>query len=255
MILRISAAALAATLIALGAARAADDGGAPPTGPFDAAQEEAIRDIVRDYLVEHPEIIVEAIEALRQRQQVQEQENARQAVAANADALFDDPHAPVIGNPDGDVTIVEFFDYRCGYCKSVLPALVDLMEQDGNIRMVMKEFPILGPESRFAARAALAARAQGLYSEFHLKLMQAKGELSEDAVMAIAESIGLDVDKLRDDMGSETIDRALQRNFELAERLSIRGTPAFVIGDELVPGAIGADQLRRLVEQQRERAG
>jgi len=256
MTLRTAAATLAAVFVVLSAARADDEAPAShPPSPFDAIQEQAIREIVRDYLVEHPEVIVDAIEVLRERQRAQELENARHAVAANADALFEDPYTPVVGNPDGDVTIVEFFDYRCGYCKRVFPALMELLEEDGNIRLAMKEFPILGPDSRFAARAALAAREQDRYGDFHAKLMAARGELSEDAVMAIARSVGLDVDRLRNDMAAERIDEALERNFALAERLSIRGTPAFVIGDELVPGAIGLDQLRQMVEEQRERAG
>ncbi len=256
MTLRSAAAAIACAFVVLSGARAADEVPASnPPSPFDAQQERAIREIVRDYLVTHPEVIVDAIEVLRERQRAQELENTRQAVTANADALLEDPHTPVVGNPDGDVTIVEFFDYRCGYCKRVFPALMDLLEEDGNIRLVMKEFPILGPESQFAARAALAAREQDRYGDFHARLMEARGELSEDAVMAIAGSVGLDLDRLRDDMTAERIDEALERNFALADRLSIRGTPAFVIGDELVPGAIGLDQLRRMVEEQRERAG
>lgn len=267
MIRRLTAAIAAAMLLApAGSAWADEHGGAAgnrpqapstsaPASPFSALEEEAIRSVVRDYLIENPEVIVEAIEALRAQQREEELRTSQAAVADNAEALYEDPDAPVLGNPDGDVTIVEFFDYRCGYCKRVFPTLMEVVESDGNVRLVMKEWPILGPESDFAARAALAAQEQGKYADFHVKLMGAKGELSEDAVMTIARSAGLDTEQLRADMADPGIEAALRRTFTLAEKLGIRGTPAFVIGGELVPGAVGADRMRALIEAKRQDAG
>jgi len=204
---------------------------------------------LRQALRENPEIVLEALQILRDRQQRSSLEQASQAVRAHAPEIFRNPDSPVGGNPNGDVTIVEFFDYRCQYCKRSHRVLADLVAEDGRIRFVYKEFPILGPESVEAARAALAARRQGKYLPFHDALMRARGALHGDRLFRIAESTGLDVDRLRADMAAPDIDRAIRENLRLARSLNIRGTPAFVIGERIVPGAIdrpAIDQLVRL---------
>lgn len=226
---------------------------AAPT--FPPSQVQAIEDIVRAYLLEHPEIIVESVRRLEERDRAAAEQRRQDAVAAKRDALIADPDSPVLGNPSGDVTIVEFFDYNCPYCRGVAEKLRQTVTKDGNIRLVMKEFPILGPDSLTAARAALAAAKQGKYSAFHFALMSRAGNLNEEVVLDVARDLGLDVERLRQDMHDTQIDDILQRNYELAEALEIGGTPAFVVGEALVPGAVDMDALMRLVEEARANSG
>lgn len=229
------------------------------TGLLATAQEpaaplsrEAVEAIIREYLLKNPELIVESVRALQQRQQAQEQERVTGALAARQAELHQDADSPVAGNPQGDVTVVQFFDYRCGYCKNVAPALRQLLEQDGNVRLVYKEFPILGPDSVIASRAALAARAQGQYVAFHNALMAANGgPLTLAEVLRIARQVKLDTARLQADMEAPEIRALLQRNLALAQELGIRGTPAFVVGADLVPGAMDLAALKELVARAR----
>lgn len=246
--------AFAVLLGALGAAGTTVPAQAQDSSPqsrFDPADTAAIEAIVRDYLLANPEVLIEAIQVFDARQKLAAQEQQRLAVAARQNDLAADPDSPVLGNPEGDVLIVEFFDYRCPYCKRVADDLRETVREDGNIRLVMKEFPILGPESVYAARAALAAHKQGKYEDFHFALMEDKGQLSEESVLAVADSVGLDVKQLRRDMLGSDVDTALRKTFDLAEALDIGGTPAFVIGDEIYPGALSIEALREAVAQVR----
>ena len=217
-------------------------------------QRKAIEQVVREYLENNPEVLIDALKSLRKRQEAEKKAHTRAALASRRSELENDPATPIGGNTKGNVTLVEFFDYQCGFCKRVLPAVQELLRGDGNIRIVFKEFPILGAQSVIAARAALAAWKQDhdRYSKFHFALMAAKGKLSEDKVMAVAAKSGLDVDRLRRDMTAPEIDRALQKNFRLAEDLGIRGTPVFVIGDRLVPGAIDLKTFQKLIAEARQ---
>ena len=174
-------------------------------------------------------------------------------IVARQDELLNDPASPVGGNPDGDVTLVEFFDYQCPYCKTIFPSIQALLAEDRNLRYVFKEFPILGRASVFAARAALAARRQGKYLEFHTALMPARGKLTETRVMRLAEKVGLDVDRLRRDMADGTVDATIRRNLELADGLGIFSTPVFIIGDTQIPGAVEIDTLKVLIARARQR--
>ena len=216
-------------------------------GAFDADQEDAIREIVRDYLLANPEVLVESLEVYQDRQRIVEEQRQRERVVALRAQLADDPGAPVIGNPEGDVSVIEFFDYRCPYCVRVAEDLREAVRRDGNIRLVMKEFPILGPESTTVARMALAAAGQDRYEDYHFALMSVGGKVTEDKAWKVAKKIDLDVDQMRADMESPEIDDMLQRNYELAQALEIRGTPSFVIGDEVVRGALDMSRMRRLV--------
>ena len=218
---------------------------------FSPAEEDAIRQLVRDYLLTNPEVLMEAAQVYRERQQEMQQKQASQTLVMRREELDRDPDSPVLGNPDGDVVVVEFFDYRCPYCVRVAEDLREVVEDDGNIRLVMKEFPILGPESMVAARMALAAEKQGKYEELHFAMMTVSGKLTEEKAFKIAEKIDLDMDQLRRDMEAPEIDAMLQRNFALAQALQINGTPAFVIGDEVVRGAIDMKALRQIVGQTR----
>lgn len=219
---------------------------------FTPQQQQEIERIVRDYLKSHPEVIIEAARALEAREQEAQQQRVRAAIEANRDKLLNDPDSPVMGNPKGDVTVVEFFDYQCPYCKKMIAPLNDAMTKDGKLRMVLKEWPVLGPESVTAAKASLAAQKQGKYREFHNALMDTKGRLSESIVMSVAEKAGLDTKKLKKDMEASDVQEELKQNQALAAALQLEGTPAFVIGNHLAPGAISADTLREMIETARK---
>ncbi|MGE0733691.1 MAG: DsbA family protein [Alphaproteobacteria bacterium] len=223
--------------------------------PLSPEQEKAVQGIIKQYILDNPEVIIEAVESLRKKQEAMKAEQAKQALDTQKAALYDDKDSPVGGNVNGDVTIVEFFDYQCPYCKRAHVSLTEAVAKDGKIKIIYKEFPILSEESRIAAVAALAARNQGKYLPFHNALLSARDKLTAESIFAIAKSAGLDVDKLRKDMQSPEIGRALERNMALADALNIRGTPAFIVGREIVPGAIDVDTIRELVKRAREKKG
>lgn len=213
---------------------------------------EQIEKIVRDYLMREPEVIYQALEELQRRQAEAETERQRAAVAANREQLMNDAGDPIAGNPDGSVTVVEFFDYQCSYCRHVVESVRELIEEDDELKVVFKEFPILGEASLVAARAALAAREQGQerYLPFHLALMGSR-DLSLGGIMTLAEQVGLDTGRLAQDMQAPAIDRQIKANYALAQELGIEGTPAFVVGEEVVPGAVDKSRLASLVEEAR----
>lgn len=224
---------------------------AAESGPFDADETRAIGRIVREYLLEHPEVIMEAVEVLRQREQAAAERTRQEALATHRAALEDPGPLQVFGNPDGDVTVIEFFDYRCPYCRQVTDMLLETVQDDGNVRLVMKEYPILGQASVFAARAAIASAMQGKYRAFHTALMTDLKEIDRDGVLKLAEQMDLDTEQLQEDMQSATVDRELQRTFALAEALQIGGTPAFIVGDTLIPGALDRSRLEQLIAEAR----
>ncbi len=208
---------------------------------------------VRDYLLEHPEVILEAMERYQERRRTAEQGEAQAILKARADEVFRDPQSPVGGNPDGDVTLVEFFDYNCPYCRRVGPIMITAEAADAKLRVVYKEFPILGPNSVFAARAALAAHRQGKYVAFHNALMAVEGVADRDKVLQVATQLGLDLDRLKRDMDDPVIQRMISKNLALAQALRINGTPSFVAGDQIVRGAIELKALQALIQQGRDK--
>lgn len=214
-----------------------------------------IEQIVRDYLKRHPEVIVEALQEMQRREEVAERERTSAMIAAHMTQLDDPTGRFVAGNPDGDVTVVEFFDYRCGYCKRAFPSLMEAIHKDGNVRLVFKEFPILGEDSVLAARGALAAAKQDRYYDMHVALMQERGSYTEDKVLAIARDLGLDAAALKADMQSPDVDAAISRNYTLARTLKITGTPGFIIGDQVIPGAISTEQMLSLIAKARDARG
>lgn len=224
-------------------------------GGFTPEQVQGMEHIIRQYLRENPDVVIEAIQSYQRGQQMAEDERSQQAVKAHLAALKDDTDSPTIGNPDGDVVIVEFMDYRCGYCRRVVEDLKKTVEEDGNIRLIIKEFPILGPASIQAAKAALAAHKQDKYEAYHFALMTRPGDMSDPHLMKVARDLGLDTALLKRDMESEEIEALIQRNRGLAQRLGINGTPAFVFGETLVRGAVDAETMRRLIAKAREKAG
>jgi protein-disulfide isomerase len=250
--IRVGHAAIVAAIMVAVAWLAAPAAGQQSETPPDRA---AIEKAVRDYLLTHPEVIVEALERYQAQQEKAAAERQTRAIVDRSEQLTRAPDSPVLGNPEGDVTVVEFFDYRCPYCKTVATAMIDLFEADGNVRFVLKEYPILGPDSEFAARAALAAHLQGKYRELHMALMTFKGKVTSDDVRRIAAEVGLDMARLESDMQSPAIGESINRNYELGEALGVRGTPAFVIGDQLIPGAISADDMRKWLATARNTQG
>jgi protein-disulfide isomerase len=241
---------VSAATIVLGTATGSGTGHAE-TAKISDPEKSAIREIIREYLVENPEVIEEAIRALRSKREAEERAQAQAALSTHQDRLLRHPMTPVSGNPDGKVTVVEFFDYQCGYCKRSLASMVNLLEADKDVRVVWKELPILGPESRLAARAAMAAKNQSKYFEFHIALMGSRGRLSDAKVMSLAKEVGLDVQRLQTDMKDPAIEAYLDETLQLANALGIRGTPAFVIGDTLVPGAIDEAGMMQLIAKTR----
>jgi protein-disulfide isomerase len=206
---------------------------------------------VRAYLLEHPEVIVEAISRLKSQQDAQEAREVQIALKSRADEVFRDPDSPVAGNPDGDVTLVEFFDYNCPYCRQMAVLLLDAVAADPKLRVVFKEFPVLGPNSVFAAKAALAAYKQGKYLAFHDGLMKARGALDERKVLEAATAAGLDVDRLKTDIEAPTTKALLDRNLDLARALRINGTPGFIVGDGVFAGARDLEGPQALISEAR----
>lgn len=223
--------------------------------PFMAAADELtedrIKELVLEAIRENPGIVFEAAQLFEEQQQANQALVAAQVLATEREALERDPNAPVLGNPDGDVTVVEFFDYNCPYCRRVKPHMEALLAADPNVRVVYREWPILGEGSVFAARAALASRNQGKYEEFHWAMMELSGRAEEASVMRAAEDIGLDVVQLRRDMNAPEIDEHIATSMRLSRAMGFSGTPSFVIGDSLAPGLIDADQMISLVNQAR----
>lgn len=216
-------------------------GGLPATAADAPLDKAAVEKIVRDYLVNNPEVILEAIHALEKKEQAATEASQVAALAANRDAL--EKTGPVGGNPKGDITLVEFFDYNCGYCKRSHPERKEAVKKDGKVKVIYKEFPILAASSSEAARAALAANRQGKYEAFHSALMTHEGRLDTNAIRNVAKDVGLNIKKLEEDMGDPAIQKEIDDNIALARELGIRGTPGFVIGDTLIPGAIDASQF------------
>lgn len=208
---------------------------------------------IHNYLLDHPEVIIEALEKYEARQRENRKQAAKTALTLHQGILFNHPMTPVSGSKEPNVTIVEFFDYQCGFCKRVLDSVVSIMENDPKVRVIWKEFPILGPTSEFAARAAMAAQRQGKYLTYHTRLMGARGQLTPQKVLRIANEAGLDVGRLKKDMADPVITKYLADTAQLAQALGITGTPGFVIGDNVVAGAIDKSKMLEMIAAMRER--
>lgn len=207
---------------------------------------------VRDYLLANPEVIAQAAQSLDARQRQAAETEAQQALAAKATEVFHDPESPVGGNPQGDVTLVEFFDYNCPYCRAMAPVVAKAEAADRQLRIVYKDFPILGPGSIDAAKVALAAHRQQKYESFHKAMMRAKGSVDGEAALGIAAEVGLDIEQLKEDMLDPAIQAVIDRNLQLAQALRISGTPTFVIGDQILRGATDLSILQGLIADARE---
>ncbi len=213
-----------------------------------------IEKVVADYIKEHPEEILKSVSDYQQKSQADSDAAAQKTVSEKTSELENDKSSPIAGNPKGDVTIVQFFDYSCGYCKRVMPEISSLIEEDKNLKVVFKEFPILGPNSLLASHASLAVNmvAPEKYFEFHKALTKATVS-GKDSVLKIASDLGIDKDKVSAKMDSDEVKKEIEKNAELARSIGVRGTPAFVIGGTFVPGAIGKDDFKKLIAESRSK--
>jgi len=244
--------AFAAAVVSLALA-----GAAPAVADsFSADQREEIGKIIKDYLLTHPDVMQDVMAELEKRQQAAEAEKHRAAVVENKATLFSSPHQVVLGNPQGNVTMVEFFDYNCGFCKRAMSDMLDLIKTDSNLKFVLKEFPVLGEGSVEAARVAVAARMQDAsgkkYIEFHQKLLGGRGAADKMRALAVAKEVGFDMPRLERDVGSDEVKKTIEENMKLAEALGVSGTPSYVVGEEVVIGAVGVDALREKISAERK---
>lgn len=223
---------------------------------FNAQQQQAIKTIVHDYLVQNPEVLVEVSNVLQKKQMAAMQTKATEIILENKDGLFANSSDPVVGNIDGNVTLIEFFDYQCPHCVDMEPILQSLLKTNKNLRIVYKEFPIFGEVSNFASKAALAANKQGKYAAFHSALMNANKRLDQNIILGIAKDVGLDVTQLQNDMKDEQLDTLLRNNRTMAQKLQLMGTPAFIIGPtdtkmigisnlSFIPGQVTEQELQQ----------
>lgn len=230
---------------------------------FTDPQKTAIEKIVHDYLIKNPEVLVEASRILQQRERSKMTDQAQKAIPGLARKLFNSPNSQVFGNPSGDVAIVEFFDYQCGYCRQMLPIMKSIVAKDPNVKLIYKEFPIFGESSIFAAKAALAARKQEKYEALHDALFKIQERLTDEMVLEAARSAGLDVEKLQRDMKAPDVLRQLDENIQLGNALGLIGTPAFIVAAYpvnkstkyfFVPGAPSRASLLNMIESARKKA-
>jgi protein-disulfide isomerase len=223
---------------------------------FSSDQRHEIENIVKGYLLEHPEVLQDIMAELEKRQQAVEAEKHRTAVAENNATLFSSPHQVVLGNPQGNVTMVEFFDYNCAFCKRALFDMLDLLKTDSNLKFVLKEFPVLGEGSVEAAHVAVAARMQDVtgkkYIEFHQRLLAGRGSADKARALAVAKEVGFDMARIEKDLGSDEVKKTIDESMKLADALGISGTPSYVVGNEVVVGAVGIDALKEKIAAERK---
>ena len=247
--LRLSVAALTALLVAVPAAAPAR------AQAFSAEQRGEIERIVKDYLLSHPELLQEVMSELEKRQAQAEADKHRAAVKEHSTAIFASPRQVTLGNPQGDVAVVEFFDYNCSYCKRAMTDMLELIKGDGKLKFVLKEFPVLGDGSVQAAQVAAAVRMQDKtgkkYLEFHQKLLSGRGPADKARALAVAKEIGLDVARIEKDMASDEVKATLEESFKLAEALGLNGTPSYVVGNDVVIGAVGLNALKEKINSAR----
>jgi len=223
-------------------------------GAMTEAERQAFRDEVRAYLLDNPEVLMEAIAVLEQRQSTAEGENDASLVHVNANELFNDGYSYVGGNLDGDVVMVEFLDYNCGFCKRAHPEVAELIKTDGNIRYIIKEFPILGEQSVLASRFAISVlhnTDKATYARVHDELMTLRGEFNDASLRRLAKSLDLDVDSIMGGMGDPEIDAVISRNRALAQRMQINGTPSFIMGDQMLRGYVPLAGMVQIVAELR----
>src|SRR3954463_2135586 len=218
---------------------------------FSDSQRGEIESMVRNYLIAHPEVLEEAMAELSKRQAAAETEKHEASIASNAQTIFNSPRGVVLGNKDGDVTFVEFFDYNCGYCKRAMTDMLDLMKSDPKLKVVLKEFPVLSQASVEAAQVGVAVRMQDptgkKYLDFHQRLLSGRGQADKARAMAAAKEAGLDMARIEKDLASPEVRATLEENLKLAEAMGMNGTPSYVIGKQVVIGAVGLESLKEKI--------
>jgi len=240
---------------ALGAILALAPAAIAQPATFTEPQKEAIGQIVREYLLRNPELLQEVMAELEKRQSEQQRVAQASALKESRQTLLNAPHSIVAGNPQGDVTLVEFFDYNCGYCKRALSDVRTLAKADPKLRIVLKDFPVLGPDSVEASRVSLAVKNQlqgDKLFDFHTKVLETRGRVNGERALTVAKEMGVDIGRVQKDMESADVRAALQENVGLGDKLGLTGTPAFIIGEEIIPGAVGLDPLKQVVASVRK---
>lgn len=220
------------------------------TAGLNDAQKAEVREIISNYIRENPEIVVESLKLYQEKQQQQSMQAAQEKIVQHKDYL-NGKTMPSAGNPDGDVTVVEFFDYNCGYCKKAIGDIKEIIDTDKKVRFVFIEMPILGPTSLTAALWAHAAHKQGKYFEFHQILMEHNGAIDDSVLEAAAKKAGLDLDKVKKDIQSEEVGQEVDKGMLIGREIGIQGTPGFVINGQLFPGYLGKDGLKQAIEDAR----
>ena len=222
---------------------------------FSGEQRGEIERIVKEYQLSHPELLQDVMAELEKRQTLAEAEKHRAAVKEHSATIFSSPRQVTLGNAQGDVTVVEFFDYNCGYCKRAMADMLDLLQNDAKLKFVLKEFPVLGEGSVQAAQVAAAARMQDKggkkYLEFHQKLLGGRGTADKTRALAVAKEVGFDMARIEKDMTSDEVKAQLEESFKLAEALGLNGTPSYVVGNDVVVGAVGLNTLKEKVNSAR----
>lgn len=223
------------------------------TFAFDDSEKKELGKIIKEYLIENPEILVEAQAVLEQRQQLQQQQRMKNVIADMSDDLAGSPDDIIFGNPDGDVTIVEFFDYNCGYCKRAMSDMIDIVENDSNVKFILKEFPILGPESVEASSVSIAVNrvAPEKAAQFHTEMLGTEGRANKDKAMSIAESLGINLAALEKELEDNALMEGIGKTYEIAQALEINGTPSYVVGDEPIFGAVGSAGILEKIQNMR----
>ncbi|WJH39729.1 DsbA family protein [Aliirhizobium terrae] len=222
---------------------------AGPALALDDSQKKEMGAFIREYLLQNPEVMIEVQSALEAKQQAQRADQSTKAVATYKDEIFSSPTDVVLGNPKGDVTVVEFFDYNCGYCKRAMNDMDEILKKDTKVRFVLKEFPILGPDSMAAHKVANAVRlvAPDKYAEFHRELLVGQEHASEATAISVASDLGVDEAAIRKSMQEQPNDDIVRQAYQLANAIGITGTPTYVVGDEAVFGAVGLDEIEQKV--------
>jgi protein-disulfide isomerase len=213
-----------------------------------------VETIVKEYILANPDVLIESLNKYQEKQQQDQMANAKKSVEAAQEDIKNNKTSPFAGNEDGDVTVVEFFDYNCGYCKHAFPSIAKLLEADKKVKVIFKELPILGPNSEIAARAALAVHFldNDKYLPFHQKLMEFTGQKTEESIYALVKETGLDVEKVKEEAKSERVTKEITEVRNFAKSVNVNGTPAFIVGKQFIPGAIDAEGLKKAVEDARK---
>jgi protein-disulfide isomerase len=232
-----TAPAVSATAQTSTTAAATPSAAAPAPSTLSEGQRREFEALIKDYLLRNPEVMIDVQTALEAKMEKINAEKLAVSLKENAKEIFQSATAPVAGNPKGDITVVEFFDYNCGYCKKALPDLAAVIQADKNVRVVLKEFPILSKGSEEAAKVALAAKMQGKYWEFHQAMLNTQGQANEASALKVAEKVGIDMARLKKDIGSAEVKKEIDDTRALATKMGISGTPHFLVGDRVVAGA------------------